>query len=273
MKKLSLLFICILILNSCKEEKLQKKITTTVKKETVNASLLEKDRLSEAEIEEKKKGVNHLFVANGGSILYMKNGDLKGAARFDTDGDFVGELLQMDTYGKYKDYDNYVIGQHGDTTYFFNESGRIISDWEILKGVSVENDMQVMSFISPKNENSNDTEIINTTKLIIFRPEIKTFTNEDSPEAEAYFTAMDDWNYYSHELNEYFKKMKVETLYAKKRYLKLEIEDGKKITIDTKGTINNYHAHCILYKKNKRPVLVYLLVGDNEESEIRNYLN
>jgi hypothetical protein len=278
MKKLIRITICILLLHSCKENKDEQ----SENKQSENISLadatkspsLKRNKLTEEEIEKQKKEVNHLFVANGGSILYMKNGDIKGAARFDTDGDFVGELLQTETYGKYKDYDNYAIGERGDTIAFFDENGRIGMDWEILKSVDINYELQVMSFASPKNEVPNDTEIVTTTKLIIFSPETKSFSDENSVEAENYFIAMDDWNYYSNELSEYYEKLKVKSFYTKKRYLTLEIEKGKKITIDTKSQINNYDVQCLLYRKNKRPIIVYLLPNDNDKDkdEIQRYL-
>jgi hypothetical protein len=274
MKKIILVAIYILSLTSCKESKAEQ----SEKKQSENISLddaaksssFEKSKLSEEEIEKQKKEVNHLFVANGGSILYMKNGDMKGAARFDTDGNFVGELLQTETYGKYKDYDNYAIGEQGDTIAFFDKNGRIGMDWKILKSVDVNSELQVMSFASTKN--TNDTEIVTTTKLIIFSPETKSFSDENSVEAENYFVAMDDWNYYSNELSEYFEKLKVKSFYTKKRYLTLEIEEGEKITIDTKSQINNFDVQCLLYRKNKRPIIVYLLPGVNDKDEIQRYL-
>ncbi|WP_268846997.1 hypothetical protein [Flavobacterium aestivum] len=277
MKKTILITICILSLISCKENKSDQ----TENKQSENVSLadaiksssLKKGKLTKEEIEKKKKEVNHLFVANGGSILYMKNGDVKGAARFDTDGDFVGELLQTKTYGKYKDYDNYVIGDQGDTLAFFDENGRVGMDWKILKGVDINNELQVVSFTSPKKEVPNETEIVTTTKLVIFSPETKSFKDENSVEAENYFAAMDDWSYYSNELSKYFEELGVKPFYSKKRYLTFEIENGKKITIDTKKQINNFNVQCLLYRKGKRPIIVYLLPNDNDKEEIQRYLD
>jgi hypothetical protein len=271
MKKIIQIAICILLLNSCKENKTEE-FKNTNSTDTTAWSISKNNKLTEEEdIEKQKKEINHLFISNGGFILYMKNGDLKGQARFDTDGDFVGELLQTKTYGKYKDYDDYVIDEHGYTTAFFDKSGRIGSDWEILKSIAIDNELQVMSFTSPKNEVPNETEIIATTKLIIFSPETKYFSDENSVEAENYLTAMDDWNYYSSELCDYFEKLGIESFYTKKRYLTFEIENRKKITIDTKSNINNFSTQCLLYRKNKRPIIIYLLPVNNKD-EIQEYL-
>lgn len=217
--------------------------------------------------------VQHLFIANGGSILYLKNGDIKGQARFDTDGDFVTELIKTETYGKYTDYNEYLIDSNNkDTVFFFNGFGKINDGWKILKGVSVDNPMQIVSYQSPKKHNTSETETISETRLIIFAPEIQTFADENSAEADAYFTAMDDWNFYSLELNESFEKLGVKTHYMKKRFLSLDLPNHKNITIDTRSNINGRKALALLYKKDKIPMIISLIFGDNDLDEVKKYL-
>lgn len=276
MKNILILFIFLILLNSCKKEKendsIIEKTQTFIQSDTTENISVENIELSQDEIESQKKKVNHLFVANGGSILYLKNGDIKGRARFDTDGDFVLELLKTETYGKYKDYKNYLIEESGDTTTFFDENGRIGNDWKILKGVSVKNNLQVVSFTAPKQDKPNEIEIVNTSKFIIFSPELKEFKDENSIEAENYFTTMDDWNFYSYELKHYFDTLKIETLYTKKRYISFVIENGEKIILDTKNKINNYKTQCLLYKTGKRPIIVYLPSTEEDQDNVQNYL-
>jgi hypothetical protein len=276
MKNILTIFICIFLIISCRKDKendlkIEQTLNSNQSDSTKN-KFVENSEFSENEIENQKKKVNHLSVANGGSILYLKNGDIKGQARFDTDGDFVLELLKTETYGKYKDYNNYLINQSGDTTTFFEENGKIGIDWKILKGVSVENNFQVVSFVSPKKNKENEIEIINTSKLIIFSPETKFFKDENSIEAENYFIAMDDWNFYSSELKNNFDKLKIETFYTKKQYLSFEIENGKKIILDTKSKINDYKVQCLLYKKGKTPIIVYLTSTEEDQDNIQSYL-
>ena len=268
------IFLSIFLLISCKKHDASKtvQIENSILIDTSKSETIKDIILSKEDTLQQKNRVNHLSVANGGSILYLKNGEIKGQARFDTDGDFVLELLKTDTYDSYKDYDNYLINKIGDTTYFFDESGRIGNDWKILKGVNVKENLQVASFTSSKQKNSNEIEVVGKTKLIIFSPETKTFKDENSIEAENYFTTMDDWNYYSSELKNYFAKLKIETFYTKKRYLQFEIENGEKIIINVKNKINNYNAQCLLYKKGKRPIIVYLVTSDEDKDEMNNYL-
>lgn len=258
-------FKCFLILTvtiSCKkEQKVQE-----IKKDSI---IIE----SKVANENPRDKVQHLFTANGGSILYLKNGEIKGQARFDTDGDFITELMKTETYGHFTDYDDYLIDKKNkDTTFFFNDYGKINEGWKILKGISIENSMQVVSFKSEKNPNPSQTENISETRLIIFAPELKTFKDKNSPEADAYFTAMDDWNFYSLELDESFEKLGVKTHYMKKRFLSFDVPNHKSITIDTKSKINGDNVLALLYKKGKMPIIISLIFGDNNLDEMKEYL-
>jgi len=249
---------------SCKKEivKTSKKI-----KPTKNAVA----QISNVRTENPRDLVQHLFTANGGSILYLKNGDIKGQARFDTDGDFVTELMKTKTYGHYDEYDDYLIGkEYKDTTFFFNQFGKIDESWNILKGISIENPMQVVSYKSPKNPNPKEIETISETRLIIFDPETKTFKDENSQEAENYFIAMDDWNFYSHELSESLGKFGVQTKYLKKRFLTFNSQN--KNVIDTKSKINGANVQALLYKKGKMPIIVPLILLEEDMELVTDYL-
>jgi len=264
--KSTFLIIISIISLSCKKEEKEIPTKKSVKKDTLVVQ-------EKPIIESPRDQVQHLFSANGGSVLYLKNGEIKGQARFDTDGDFITELMKTKTYGNYIEHDDYVIGkQSGDTTFFFNELGRIDEGWNILKGISIENPMQIVSYTSPKNLNPKDIETVSETRLIIFEPETKTFKDENSPEADAYFTAMDDWNFYSAELNQSFEKMGIKTYYLKKRYLSIKFSNQKEIIIDTKSKINGNLMQALLFKKGKMPIVVPLIPLEEDLNEVKAYL-
>lgn len=250
-------------------------VAVSCKKEQQVQEIKKDSILVESKIptENPRDQVRYLFTANGGSVLYLKNGEIKGQARFDTDGDFITELMKTETYGHYTDYDDYLIDKKKkDTTFFFNDYGKIDEGWSILKGISIENPMQVVSYKSPKNPNPSQTENISETRLIIFDTETKTFADENSEDAEAYFTAMDDWGFYSLELNESFEKLGVKTHYMKKRFLSLDLSNQKSITIDTQSKINGDNVLALLYKKGKMPIIVSLIFNDNDLHEVKDYL-
>jgi hypothetical protein len=242
---------------------------------TADTTLAAAPPLAEQSITERstdeKENINHLFVANGGCVLYMKNGERRSQARFDTDGNFVAELLEVaEKDGVYKDFDHYLI-DNGDTLNFFDGVGNVEPDWKILKGHAIKYCRQLVSFTSPKQQDKGHTKLITSTSLIIFSPTLKKFENENSKEAEDWYTAMDDWNYYSHELAESFKKIGVKPRYTEKRFLRFNIENKQTITIDTKAKMNNFTANCLLYKQDKTPMLLYLV--DNDMAEVKRYLS
>lgn len=265
-KTLSFCLLVVFVLESCENKT---KIET---KEGEKKIIKKVKKISALSANNEKENINHLFVANGGSVLYMKNGERRSQARFDTDGDFVTELLKISgSHGSYENFDNYIV-EDKDTINFFDDFGKISSDWMIIKGNEIINKLQLVSFVSPKEIKSENVESITSTKLIFISPEIKKFKDETSKEAEDYFTSMDDWNYYSNEISQYFKKIGISSSYPHKRFWQFEIENSKKITIDTKNKINGYLPQCLLYKKGKTPIIIYLLIDDNNLDEIKNYL-
>lgn len=83
---------------------------------------------------------------------------------------------------------------------------------------------------------------------------------------------MDYFNRYSSELSETFKKLGVETTYPKKNNLKFKIDNNPDLIVDIKQKINNYTVSALLYKKEKRPLIIYLIPSDNDLPAIQDYL-
>lgn len=269
-KQILIVFVFLLTLISCKKDNLK---TQTPQ---ISSTIEVKDPPAKNQPKEKfqKSDIRHFFSANGGSILYLNNGDIKGQARFDTDGDFLEELLKTETYGTYEEFDNYLIQKKtGLRDEFFDGSGAIFQDWKILKGIPVESAMTVISYSSPKASTKENTETLSDTKLVIFPTETKVFADENSKEADNYFTAMDDHNWYSAELSETFQKLGIKTLYPKVDNLKININNSEALIINMKGKMNNINASAILYKKGKRPIIIHLIPGDNDFDAIKKYLN
>ncbi|SNV35098.1 Uncharacterised protein [Chryseobacterium taklimakanense] len=215
--------------------------------------------------------VQHLYIANGGTIMYLKNGEVKNQARFDTDGDFVTEMMKLPTSGKFKDFGDYLIDETQTKEYFFDEQGKIYGSWKILKGKNILHPQQIVSYAAPKNPDSNNTEEISKSCLIIPMPETKAFKDENSPEADVYFTAMDDWNWYSAHLREEFEKLGVKELNVKKPYLSFKTA-AERIILDPRKNVNGIKAYAFLYKENKPPIWINLIPDDNDWDAIKDYL-
>lgn len=262
MKKIIILSLVFLVLSCAKN---QENKTAEQPESVVNTTDTEKKETPD------RSQLNHLYSANGGSILYLKNGEVKSCARCDFDGDFIGQLQKLKTAYRYKDYDNYAIANGNDTIRFFEDlTGRIESGWKIIKGIPITHEMSVISYSEPEKNKKSTT--ITDTQLVILEQETRTFADENSPEADAYFTASDDYGWYLAELTESFEKRHIKVTSLKNRFVTFPIENNQKITIDTYKLINNNNVSVLLYKKNKRPIIVHLIPDENAEAEIKTYL-
>jgi len=99
---------------------------------------------------------------------------------------------------------------------------------------------------------------IKETCLIEISPEIEHFDDEDSEEAQNYFTAMDDWIWYTFQTSEQFKKIGIETVVAEKRYLSFTLANNEKIIVDTRKEQNGKTVNALLYKKGHIPILIHI---------------
>jgi hypothetical protein len=103
---------------------------------------------------------------------------------------------------------------------------------------------------------------VTETCLVEMMPETRYFEDEESEEAEAYFTSMDDRAYYSWQTRRRFERMGVKSVLARKRYLSFEIDGGEKIIVDTRDEQNGHHVDALLYKRGRIPMLIDIVIND-----------
>lgn len=138
----------------------------------------------------------------------------------------------------------------------------------------IESPYQITNFQTCSDEISTDSiQAVNETCLITVMPETKEFEDENSEEAEAYFTAMDDWAYYNNETCEQFEKMGIKNVVAKKKYLLFTLNANKQIIVNTKAEQSFGDVSTLLYKKGRIPIFVFPIIGDNDMESIKKYLN
>ena len=113
----------------------------------------------------------------------------------------------------------------------------------------------------------DNTQTVNETCLIFVCPEEQNFEDENSEEAERYFTIVDDFVFYSSETAMRFKEAGINCIAAEKRYLSFILDNNEKYIVDTKKQ-GNFDA--LLYKKGQTPILVDIVVNDFES--IADYL-
>lgn len=66
---------------------------------------------------------------------------------------------------------------------------------------------------------NNQSMDLKETALMIISPSIKKFADEDSREAEDYFTAMDDWSYYTSQIAQRYEALGVQVIHSGKKTL------------------------------------------------------
>ncbi len=264
-KGLQWIFVLMLFsITACKKKNSADKKTNEVISNT--GQIKDSVKSNNGEVDQKSL-VDYYFQANGGSILYLKDGSMRSCARCDSD---VAELLNTKAYYSYKAFDTFIL-ENKSRTEFFDESGKIDRSWKIIKGIGISYDHELISYTeAPKN--LKYLEDVKDTRLVIFEPEYKTFKDQNSKEAEEYFIAMDDWNWYSNELNESFQELKIKTQYLKSRYVSIPIENNEVLNIDTWSNINGTKTQALLYKKGHRPLIISIISSSNDFDEIKNYL-
>jgi hypothetical protein len=124
---------------------------------------------------------------------------------------------------------------------------------------------------NPQAENGNispdSIQTVTETCLILICPEEQHFADEDSKEAQDYFTVADDFGWYAAETGSNFNKLGIGSGCAEKRYLSFAIDNNENQLIDTKAR-DIFGAY--LYKKGKAPIPVNIVSNDWET--IANYL-
>jgi len=117
---------------------------------------------------------------------------------------------------------------------------------------------------------ANNILDINETCLIEIWPEPIQFDDEESEEAEDYFTAMDDFAWYIAETRTRFEEMGIKSVIAEKQYLSFTLANNEKIIVDTRKEQNGVSVSTLLYKKGHIPIIISI-VGQDMDS-INNYL-
>jgi len=160
----------------------------------------------------------------------------------------------------------------GQTT---NKQTETVNDEEIVIEQNTEKSASYLPYLITNFQPYNNTIhadsilFINETCLIEVWPEGQDFEDENSEEAQDYYTAMDDWCWYIAETREKFKKMGIKSVVAK-RYLSFTLTDNKKILVDTKKEQNGESVSALLYKKGHIPMFIW--TADHDLESITDYL-
>jgi hypothetical protein len=104
-----------------------------------------------------------------------------------------------------------------------------------------------------ENIPADSIQVITENCLVVKYPEEQNFDDEESDEAQSYFTFFDDFIYYSSETNVRFRKLGIDFVEVEKRYVSFALNNGENHIIDTK---EQSVWVAFLYKKGKEPIPV-----------------
>jgi len=174
---------------------------------------------------------------------------------------------------KYKEFDSHLQFANSQELNFFDFMGRIEEGWKMINYFEVKSKYQITNFtITDKPRSGEDTQEITQTYLIVIPPTVKHFEDEDTEEADAYFTVMDDWSWYISETQTQIEKMGVPCIWADKRYYSFKLSSSQSITVDISQNQNDSPGSGLLYKKGELPIIVYTIWIDNDARHITEYL-
>ena len=221
-----------------------------------------------AKNEESPRKLKYLFSANGGLIAYFDDGSVAGCPRCDLSTHNVLEMFNSEPHANYKEYPNHLLTKYGDyeSEDALFEQGKITQDWVIINYHHIPYPETVTNF-KPYTEGeitSDSIEEINKTSLVIILPEEKHFDDEESEEAQAYFTGVDDWVYYISETCTRFEEMEINIIHTKKPFLLFTINNNEQIIIDTDKKQHNFEISALLYKKNELPIVVDIVLNNTD---------
>ncbi|MCU0355484.1 MAG: hypothetical protein MUD08_17355 [Cytophagales bacterium] len=259
MKKFLLLLTAVILCIGCQN---------TENKQTATDSLsgfVQEEKLNEPKIK-------YLSATNGGLLAFLDNGNVTACPRCDLTGGNVKNLVSAKPDNTYREFPSFLLLGQSDTLQLFeNGYGAIANDWKIFNHCEVDFKEMVTNYrINDNALNRDSVQVIDETCFVHFPPETKTFADENSPEAEAYFTAMDDWSYYMNETNQNFAKAGVKSVAAEKRFLLFKRDTNEEILVDTKDTQLGMKISALVYRKGKMPLVVNLV--DNKMEICKKYL-
>ncbi|TQI78626.1 hypothetical protein FHU10_1336 [Serratia fonticola] len=136
-------------------------------------------------------------------------------------------------------------------------------------------DEQHVTLYSPYHAGTvrDDAFELRQTGLVLIQPELKTFADEDSEEAQDYATAMDDWSYYASETTQHFEALPVQVVNTDKRYLIFTLGKDQRMIFDTRkpqpGAEEGVWG-AFLYRQGQPPMGVD--ITDNDMAAAKTYL-
>ena len=228
-----------------------------------------KDKVSGKAAETRR--LKYVVKDDNGIIGFFNDGSAVTGRWHDINDATLETLYNEEPSAAYKELPDGIALSGGDEIKFSDDDRAISSKWAMIDYSWIHSYGAVTDYSAYGGIfHSDDILKINDTCFIEMTPETKTFENEESEEADAYFAAMDDHAYYINEIRSKFENIGVKNTITENRYLVFTLKGGSQIIVDTLAEQNGKRVKAFLYKKGKLPLIVN--IADSNMEQYKYYL-
>ena len=174
---------------------------------------------------------------------------------------------------KYQENETHLQLENDTEIMLFDFMGRINDGWKLINYHEVKSKYQITNFeISGSKPIGADIQEFLQTIFVVIPPTVPNFDDEDSEEADEYYTMTDDWAWYISETQTQIESMGVPIIWADKRYLSFVLSETETITVDVSQSQNGTSISGLLYKQGEIPIMIYTMWIDNDAMSIYDFL-
>jgi len=235
-----------------------------------------------------KKSVKHIWKSDEYAVIFFNNGTVRLASEWQENMN----IEKLKPNAAYKEYPTRLLVEDAREMQLFDDFGHIAftnPGWEVINYHRVYSRYQITNLItdlSKVNGGSGPGQFdnikqIKNTCLILLPFKEQHFEDEDSDEAQAYFTMADDWGWYVSQTKTKFEEMGIENIQLtrdeeeenSRLFLSFELYDGNTIFVNTQEEQNGAVYTALLYRKGYIPIIIDIVGSDEQNEQIENYLS
>ncbi len=218
--------------------------------------------------------LKYLFSSSSGLIGFYSDGTARTCPGCNQAASGIDTMAALEPFGTYNDSESSVTLSDDTVMPLYND-GRIAAGWLIVNYQKVMSPRMVTRYQHCSGHTMREQSIdLKETALVVIYPEQKKFANENSQEAQDYYTAMDDWSYYASEITRHYEALGVQVSYSDKKALSFLLGKNECMNFDVKKwqskTSPEDSWDVFLYRKGQLPIAVD--ITDYDTSETKNYL-
>jgi len=216
--------------------------------------------------------LRYLYASNGGLIGFYDDDQVRGCAQCDFIASNVVTMQESKPYAKWHNTDMEIVWGDGEIIPLYKE-GAIADEWKIFESQPVISTSMVTKY-EPFTQSTlppDALELKETTAVMIIPP-LKTFTDENSTEAQDYSTTMEDWAFYASQARSFFESLHVPVIESDRHRFVIALADNRKVIFDANHSQpqNESDWQLVLYRKGQLPIMLDLT--ETESDVVNKYL-